>query len=357
MTYEVTIEPLGECIEVEEDQTILDAALRAGIWLPHACCHGLCATCKVQVVDGEVEIGEEASPFALMDFEREEGIALACCSTVLSDVVIEADIDEDPDAVIRPVEDYTGTVTKVTDLTPTAKGVIIELDGDGLEFQAGQYINLELPDVELPRAFSMANPPSDTKHVELNIRQVPGGEATTYIHERLKEGDSVKLAGPYGRFFVRKSSSSDVLLLAGGTGLSSVKCMLLDQLADESQQDKKITLVYGARDLGELYYHDLLSALAEEHENFTYIPALSEAKPEDGWTGATGFVHEVAKAHFDNDFRGHQAYMCGPPAMIEACITALMQGRLFERDMFMEKFFSAADASQNIRKSPLFKSI
>jgi phenol hydroxylase P5 protein len=197
MTYELTIEPLGETIEVEEDQTLLDAALRAGIWLPHACCHGLCATCKVQVVEGEVEIGEEASPFALMDFEREEGMALACCSTALSDVVIEADVDEDPDAVIRPVEDYQGTVTRLVDLTPTAKGVFIELDGEGLEFQAGQYVNLELPDIELPRAFSMANSPAETNVLELNIRRVPGGAATSYVHDQLQEGDRVRLAaGP-----------------------------------------------------------------------------------------------------------------------------------------------------------------
>ena len=93
MSYQVTIEPLGTTIEVEDGQTMLDAALRAGIYLPHACCHGLCGTCKVQVVDGEFEHGA-ASPFALMDVEREEGRCLACCATPTSDVVIEADVDE-----------------------------------------------------------------------------------------------------------------------------------------------------------------------------------------------------------------------------------------------------------------------
>lgn len=357
MTYELTIEPLGQTIEVEDDQTLLDAALRAGIWLPHACCHGLCATCKVQVVDGEVEIGEEASPFALMDFEREEGMALACCSKPLSDVVIEADIDEDPDAVIRPVQDYEGIVARLVDLTPTAKGVFIELDGPGLEFQAGQYLNLELPDIEQPRAFSMANCPTEPKLLELNVRLVPGGAATTYVHERLEEGDRVRLTGPYGRFFVRKSAPENSLLLAGGTGLSSIKSMILDLLGDETQQDKLITLVYGARDRGELYYDEVMRELADKHDNFTYVPALSEAKEQDEWVGARGFVHDVAREHFGGDFRGYKAYMCGPPAMIDACITTLMQGRLFERDMYMERFFSAANSAQNIRKSPLFRSI
>jgi phenol hydroxylase P5 protein len=153
MTYQMTIEPLSHDVEVKEHQTLLDAALRNGVYLPHACLHGLCGTCKVQVLEGEVDHGE-ASPFALMDFERDEGKCLACVATALSDVVIEADIDEEPDAEIHPMQDFEGTVTALVDLTPTAKGVFIELDGEGINFQAGQYINLHVPGVELPRAFS-----------------------------------------------------------------------------------------------------------------------------------------------------------------------------------------------------------
>ena len=142
MSYELTIEPIGQTIEVEDDQTILDAALRAGIWLPHACCHGLCATCKVIVTDGEVDHGE-ASSFALMDFERDEGKCLACCATAQSDLVIEAEIDEDPDAQNLPVEDYSGTVVRLEALTPTVRGIWLKLDRP-IRFQAGQYINLEI---------------------------------------------------------------------------------------------------------------------------------------------------------------------------------------------------------------------
>lgn len=353
MSYEVTIEPLGETVEVEEDQTILDACLRAGIWLPHACCHGLCATCKVQVMEGEVEHGE-ASPFALMDFEREEGKCLACVAKPESDLVIEADIEEDPDAEVHPVEDFEGRVTVVEDLTPTAKRVIIELDRP-MSFQPGQYLNLELPGIDQPRPFSMANPPSRGDTVELHVRLVPGGEATTYIHEKLAVGDEVKITGPYGRFFVRKSAPEAMLFLAGGTGLSSPKCMILDLL--EQGDSRQITLVHGARNLSELYDQELFEELAEKHENFTYIPALSEPRDEDQWQGATGYAHDVAKAHFGGEFRGHKAYLCGPPPMIDACITALIQGRLFERDMFMEKFLSAADAAQDSQRSPLFRKL
>ena len=189
MSYQLTIEPVGDEIEVEDEQTLLDAALRQGIYLPHACCHGLCGTCKVQVVEGEVEHGE-ASPFALMDFEREENMTLACCATAQSDVVIEADVEEEPDAIRQPVEDYAATVVEIKRLTPTAVAVFLELDRD-MDFQAGKYINLQLPDVEQPRAFSLANSPSEKRIIELNVRKVPGGEATTYIHEELKEGDKL----------------------------------------------------------------------------------------------------------------------------------------------------------------------
>lgn len=353
MSYELTIEPLGQTIEIEDGQTILDAALRAGIYLPHACCHGLCATCKVQVTDGEVEHGE-ASSFALMDFERDEGKCLACCARAESDLVIEAEIDEDPDAENLPVRDFDGTVSRIESLTPTIKGVWIKLDKpEGMRFQAGQYVNLALPGGIGSRAFSIASAPTVAGEIELNIRIVPGGEGTTYVHEKLRAGDRIRIAGPYGRFFVKKSANVPVVFMAGGSGLSSPRSMIHDLL--EGGFDQPITLVYGQRNRDELYYHDEFLALAGKHPNFRYVPALSHEPEGSGWQGFRGFVHEAAKAAFDNDFRGNKAYLCGPPLMIEACIATLMQGRLFERDIYTEKFISAADAQQV--RSPLFKAI
>ncbi len=353
MSYELTIEPLGQTIEVEDGQTILDAALRAGIYIPHACCHGLCATCKIQVTDGEVDHGE-ASTFALMDFEREEGKCLACCARLESDVTIEAEIEEDPDSLNLPIEDFQGEVVRIENLTPTIKGVWLKLDRP-MTFQAGQYVNIETD--ALPgqsRAFSLANSPATGDVIELNIRIVPGGQVTTWVHESLKVGDEMKITGPYGRFFVKKSANVPLIFMAGGSGLSSPKSMIEDLLAEGCTLP--MTLIYGQRNREELYYDAEFRALAEKHPNFTYVPALSGEPEGSAWEGARGFVHEAAKAHFDNDFRGHKAYLCGPPAMIEACISTLMQGRLFERDIYMEKFFSAADASQQL-KSPLFKNI
>lgn len=352
VSYELTIEPLGATIEVEEGQPMLDAALRAGIYIPHACCHGLCGTCKVEVLEGEIEHGE-ASSFALMDFERDEGKTLACCATMESDVVIEADVDEEPDAEVIPVKDFPGKISRIETLTPTIKGIWIELD-DPIHFQAGQYVTVNIPTLDIGRPFSIAGAPSGSrKAIELNVRIVPGGPGTTYLHEKLKVGDPVTISGPYGRFFVRKSAGVPIVFMAGGSGLSSPRSMMLDLL--ESDNELPITLVYGQRTREELYYHDEFLALAETHSNFTYVPALSDEPEGTDWQGFRGYVHEAAKAHFDNDFRDRKAYLCGPPKMIDACITTLMQGRLFERDIYTEKFLSAADAQQT--RSPLFKAI
>ena len=353
MSYTVTIEPIGEQIQVEEGQTILQAALRQGVWLPFACGHGTCATCKVQVIEGDVNVGE-ASSFALMDSERDDGKVLACCATVESDVTIEADIDVDEDFKGYPVEDYQATVTAIVDLSPTIKGVHLKLDR-AMTFQPGQYVNIDLPDVEGSRAFSLANPPSRADEVELHVRLVKGGAATSYIHQQLKVGDTLHLSGPYGQFFVRSSQPGDLLFIAGGSGLSSPQCMILDLL--EQGDERQIVLCQGARNMEELYNRELFESLSRDHENFTYVPALSDAEGDGDWKGFKGYVHDAAIVHFDGRFAGNKAYLCGPPVMIDAAITAMMRGRLFERDIFMEKFLTAADGAEDAQRSALFKKI
>jgi phenol hydroxylase P5 protein len=353
MSYEVTIEPTGEVIEVEEGQTILHAALRQGVWLPFACGHGTCATCKCQLLEGDVDVGN-ASPFALMDMERDEGKILACCATAESDLVIEADIDVDPDFAGYLVEDYKGTVIDIEDLSPTIKGVMLQLDRE-MEFQAGQYINLTLPGIDGSRAFSIANSPRNNTVVQLHIRKVPEGLATSYIHDQLKIGDSLDISGPFGQFFVRKSDTKDVIFIAGGSGLSSPESMIHDLLEDGDSRN--IYLFQGARNVSELYHQEIFETLEKEHENFFYIPALNEPKDEDNWKGFKGFVHEAAIDRFNGKFAEHKAYLCGPPPMIDAAISALMQGRLFEKDIHMEKFLTAADGAEDSQRSALFKRI
>ncbi len=354
MSYELTIEPLGTTIEVAEGQTLLDAALRQGIYIPHACGHGLCGTCKVQVTGGEVDHGA-ANPFALMDVERDEGKTLACCATLQCDATIEADIEEEPDAEVIPVRDFGASVARAERLTPSIRGIWLRLD-QPIHFQAGQYVQLHVPGVDAGRAFSIANSPAEVERtgvIELNVRIVAGGAATTWLHEQLAEGTALRVSGPYGRFFVRKSAAMPMVFMAGGSGLSSPRSMILD-LLDGGCTDP-ITLVYGQRTRAELYYDAEFRALADRHPSFRYVPALSDEPEGSDWTGLRGFVHEAAKAHFEAGFAGMKAYLCGPPPMVEACIGALMQGRLFERDIYTEKFLSAADATGS--RSPLFRRI
>lgn len=352
MTYQLTIEPLGETIPIREGQTVLDACLRNGIFIPYQCNHGLCSTCKITVLEGEVDLGD-ASPFALMDFERDDKRALACCARPMSDITIEADVDIDPDALYLPVNDVVGTVVGLVDLTHDIKGVTLEVPGDGLPFQAGQYVNLTVPGLDEPRAFSLANAPSKANFPELHVRRVKDGKGTGWVHHDLKVGDKVPLSGPLGRFYVRKSAANPMIFIAGGSGLSSPKAMIEDLL--EEGWSGPITLFHGVRQARDLYFDGLFRELDAKHGNFTYVPVLSESDGTDGWTGETGFVHEAAIRRYDGVFKGNKAYLCGPPLMVEASIRALMKGRLFEHDIYTESFLTKAD--DNAKRSPLFQAI
>ena len=354
MTYQLTIEPIGETIEIGDGQTILDAALRAGIYMPYQCGHGLCSTCKIDVLEGEIDCGE-ASPFALMDFERDEAKALACCATALSDLVIEADIDEDPDARRIPVEDYSSTVAEIVEFTPDIRGIYLDIENGEIDFQSGQYVNLQIPGLDASRPFSIANAPSDSGRVELHVRRVKDGAGTAFLHDKLAVGDRLRFSAPMGHFYIRRSADKPCLFVAGGSGLSSPKSMVFDLL--ESDFDKDIWLFHGARGRKDLYFGDTFAAMAKRHDNFHYVPALSAPDAGDRWEGETGFIHEALNRRFDGRFAGYSAYLCGPPAMVEASIRGLMKGRLFEKDIFTEKFVTQADGEAALARSPLFRKI
>ena len=171
----------------------------------------------------------------------------------------------------------------------------------------------------------------------------------------------VDKANTYGLRLARQFTAIDgdnsilLIFIAGGSGLSSPQSMILDLL--EQNDERKIVLFQGARNLAELYNRELFEALDRDHDNFTYVPALSQAEDDADWQGFRGYVHDAAKEHFGGRFSGNKAYLCGPPPMIDAAITALMQGRLFERDIFMEKFLTAADGAEDTQRSALFKKI
>ena len=353
MTYQLRIEPIGETIEVAVGQTILDACLRQGIYLPYACGHGLCSTCKIDLLEGELDHGE-ASPFALMDVERQEGKALACVATLRSNAAVVAEVDEEEDALRLPVGDHSGLVVSRRLITSDILELVIEISG-GLRFQAGQYVNLRVPGIDRPRAFSIASSPHQPERIELHVKLVPGGAATTHLHERVEVGARLEMTGPFGRFFVRRSAGKPILLLAGGSGLSAIRSMLLDLEAD--RPDATVHLFHAVHDESDLCLTSELRALAARWPELNYVPSISSPSPSYEWAGERGRAEEVLARTFQGKLAGHTAYVCGPPPMIEACIRVLMQGRLFERDIYTEKFLTAADAGQASARSPLFKRI
>lgn len=348
-TYRVTIEPLGKEVDCRSDQSVLDACLRAGVWLPHSCTHGTCATCKVEVLDGDVEHGD-ASPFALMDFEKAEGKALLCVACPRSDVTIEADVDVDDDLPVHPVDDYTGTVVGLDDIATDIRRVTVELDRD-LAFNAGQYLRFEVPGHEgVDRTYSMASVPASPRLLEFHIRRTPGGICTDgWVFGSLARGDEVRLSGPFGRFVLRDRSEPAVLI-AGGTGLAPIMAMVRHALS--SGDGPHLTLYQGARTRDLLYDVDVLRTLEQEHpDRFRYRPCLSEDAAEGC---ATGLVTDVLSADHET-LKGRVAYVCGPPPMVEAALRVLMAKRLFPRDIYREDFFDAGDKATGGVRSPLIK--
>ncbi|MCS7228708.1 MAG: 2Fe-2S iron-sulfur cluster-binding protein [Candidatus Kryptonium sp.] len=341
MKYKVKIEPLGVEVTCDENQTILDACLRNGVWIPHACTHGTCGTCKSRIVEGEFDFGL-ASNFALMDFEREEGYALICTAKPKSDLIIEADVEIEEGIEFYPVKDFTGKVVKIYDCARDTRKLIIEIINDKIFYLAGQYIQLDIPGTGQNRAYSIASRPvaDGNSMIELQIKKVPGGIGSKYVFEELKEGDTVKFAGPFGRFVLRKKFENPILFLAGGTGLAPIKAMILDAI--ESGLKQEMYLFHGVRSTRDLYDQDIFWEIERQNKNFHYIPALSEKLEEDEWDGELGFVHEVLERKFQK-FAGFKAYISGPPPMVDACVKTLMRGRLFAEDIYVEKFFNEKD--------------
>ncbi|MGN6609914.1 MAG: NADH:ubiquinone reductase (Na(+)-transporting) subunit F [Jatrophihabitans sp.] len=347
-TFTVTVEPLGVDVECRADQNILDACLRQGVNLPHACTHGTCATCKVDVVDGSVDLGD-ASAFALMEFERSEGKALICTACPRSDVTIEADVDEEEDVVFHPVRDFVGTVREIDDCARDTRRLIVDLDDD-IAFNPGQYVQVSVPGQGCTRSWSIASPPAQPRTIELHIRRTPGGLATDgWVFGRLAVGDGIRISGPYGRFFLREARDEPAILIGGGTGLAPLKAMVRHVL--EGGVGPRLYLYHGARTIADLYDVDYFRALEAEHGGrFHYRPVLSE----DAVDGvAEGFVTDAVDADYDT-CAGHTAYLCGPPAMVDAALKLLMRKRLFPRDIYRENFFDASDKSGGA-KSPLLR--
>lgn len=351
-TYTVRVEPLGTEVGCRADQTVLDACLRAGIWLPHACTHGTCGTCKANVLDGDVDLGD-ASPYALLDSERQDGCALICVARPRTDLVIEGELDIEDGVAVHPVRDHAGTVDALADIASDVRRLVITLDAP-IEFNPGQYVQLDLPNGD-SRPYSIASPPSDPRRIELHVKRSPGGAATDgWIFKGLSIGDRVTLSGPYGRFSFRPCRDKPLLLLGGGTGVAPLKSIVahLTERAASGDGERDVVLYHGVAATADLYDRDWFESVETAHDWFTYRPAVSREECR----GRTGRIPTLLAIDFERA-AGHVAYICGSPAMVEGTMRALMKLRLFPRDILREDFFDTADraAGTHVVRSPLIR--
>jgi CDP-4-dehydro-6-deoxyglucose reductase len=340
MTHRITIEPSGHQFEVEPGNTILRAALAAGIHLPYGCRNGACGACKGRIVSGQVDRGLY-SEGALSEADLNAGYALFCCARPLSDLVIEAR----EMAAVRdiPVRTLPCRVQKMALLAPDVMLLQLKLPAsERLQYLAGQYIDILLKDGRR-RSFSIANAPEADECLELHVRRVPGGHFTTHVFEAMRERDILRIEGPHGDFHLREESAKPVVLLAGGTGFAPIKSLVEHALRQASA--RPMILYWGARDRAGLYLNALAEGWAATCAHFGYVPVLSEPMPGDGWEGRRGLVHHAVMADFP-DLSGRQVYACGAPAMIEAARQDLI-GRcgLKEEDFFADSFTFSADAA------------
>lgn len=321
-------------LTVQGGRPLLSTLMSEGIFIPSACGgRGSCGLCKVRGVKGFGQYLPTELPWISPE-EREQNIRLSCQIKVKND--LEISIPEE----LFNVREYRAEVSRLRDLTHDIKEVTLKLAGpDKITFKAGQFIQFEVPAYELTdepvyRAYSIASEPANQDEVELEIRLVPNGICTTYVHNHLKEGDQVVINGPYGDFFLR-DTDRDIVFIAGGSGMAPIKSILLDMAARGVV--RKATYFFGARTLVDLFLVAQMQVLEKKLANFSFVPSLSAPEEHDNWEGETGIITDtVAKHLFSGD--NVEAYLCGSPGMIDACVKVLTAGGVPEELIYYDKF-------------------
>jgi CDP-4-dehydro-6-deoxyglucose reductase len=342
MTFQVTVEPSGRQFSCDEDETVLAAAIRAGVGLPYGCKNGACGSCRGKLVSGEVSHRahqERALPVA----DEARGFALFCCATPHTDLVIEArevlGIGEFP---IKKMPTRVAKIDRVTDDV-----IVLSLQlpaNERLQYRAGQFIEFILKDGRR-RSYSMANAPHLDEHLTLHIRHLPGGVFTDHVFNNMKERDILRFEGPLGTFFLREESNKPIVLLASGTGFAPVKALVEHMIHLKSE--RPVHLYWGGRRPQDLYMHELCEQWARELPHFTYVPVISDALPEDNWTGRSGWVHAAVMQDIP-DLSGYQVYACGAPVMVDSARSDYTaQCGLPADEFYADAFTTEADLAQS----------
>ncbi|TIL77157.1 MAG: 2Fe-2S iron-sulfur cluster binding domain-containing protein, partial [Mesorhizobium sp.] len=294
--HTVRLEPVGVEFEVENGETVLNAAFRQGIALPHGCKEGQCSACKCVLLEGEVDM-LKYSTFALNDMEKDSGHILLCRSIAYSDMQVELlNYDEEVLAKSIAVKTFKGRISKFEHLTHDIRGIEIEL-GSPMKFWAGQYVDITVTTQKgetITRSFSMANTPDQTQKLSFIIKKYPEGKFSGELDSGgIRVGAEVTVVGPYGTCFRREERQGPLILVGAGSGMSPVWSILNDHLKSGEKRD--VYFFYGARTPSDLFYLDRITELAGSHPELNFIPVLSHVNGE-AWDGERGFVHQSVDA-------------------------------------------------------------
>ena len=340
----VRFEPVGIEIEVDEDQTILRAAAEQGVMLMHGCKEGQCSSCKSFVLDGDDIELDRYSTFALPDYELEEGYTLLCRAHPYEDVTIELlNYDEDMIRSGLPIQEAVAEVVSKDPVTHDMRHLVLRLIEPGeLKYFPGQYVDIAVPGSEQTRSFSMANTSSrEGGLLEFVIKIYPGGVFSEFLDQRLSVGGRLDLTGPFGVFTLRDNPDAGLIFVGGGAGMAPILALLRSMA--ERGIDRPSRFYYGARTRHDLCFTEELTELAETLPRFSYLPALSEPRPDDDWEGEVGLITDVV-ARFESDLSRSDAYVCGPPPMVEAAIPLLERLGVAEKHIYYDKFTTTGDA-------------
>ncbi len=322
----------GKIFRTQGDDSILNDALIHGLNFPYGCQKGFCGKCKATIIEGEVGYDGDV-PNGITPEEVAEGMALLCQCYAKSDVsLVVQELDSLADIEVKSLP---CKVQSIRHLNHDVTQVMLKIPGaESLQYFAGQYIDLIHPDFE-PRAFSIANAPTNASLIELHVRLVEGGKFTHFVFNKMEEKSLLKLEGPKGDFFFREESKKPVILVAGGTGFAPIKSIV--EHAVITKLKRQIYIYWGVRDECDLYM-DLPQQWAETYDNIHFVPVLSESN--EVWQGRTGFVHECVLADFE-DLTGYEVYACGPPAMVKSTANTFVAQGMIKDNFFSDAFVFA----------------
>ena len=329
----VTINDGGPELAMQPSETILERALKNGLSYPHDCTVGTCGTCRTKLMSGKVEA---ITPFSytLSKEELEAGYILACQAIPKSDLLIEVELESSEAETIQT----SARIASATPLTHDILRVIWESDAP-MRYRAGQYVNIRWNGGESHRSYSFATAPvaAGSTTIESYIRHVPGGLFTDALFDGRAKDFVFELDGPHGQFWLRPGEGP-ILCIAGGSGLSPIISLLQDAAKKRTRRD--CVLLFGGRAKHDLYADTEISAIRTGWTaGFAHWPVLSET-PEEGMR--SGFVTDHIAEALEKLGPGAQAYLCGPPAMIDAGIAELLKQGVALDAIFYDKFTDAS---------------